>query len=80
MTSTDDLLLQVRACLPDPAVAVGDEDDLLGSGVLDSLSFVDFSESLEKRFEITLPDDVLFGDTFSTLAQITDAVRSLRRG
>lgn len=78
--TTDKFLDELRQCLPDPTVAVGPHDDLLATGGLDSLSFLDFTSAIERRFDVTLPDEVVFGQKFGTLSEIADAVRSLRGG
>lgn len=70
----------LRACLQDPALAVDPDDDLLASGSLDSLTFIDFIAAIEQRLGLQLPDDVVFGEKFNSLAQMADSILELKGG
>lgn len=52
------------------------EDDLLGSGILDSLTLVQLLLELEHRFRITIPLEQLEIDDFRSVASLARLVQS----
>jgi acyl carrier protein len=50
---------------------IGDDDQLLANGVLDSLGVLDVVAFLEKEFAITIADDDLLPENFETLRRLT---------
>jgi acyl carrier protein len=54
------------------------ETDLLETGIIDSLKFVDLVYNLEQEFEITMPMESLEVDQFRTIAEIVLLVSRLQ--
>ena len=74
----EQLVTSIRACLPDPAATLGPDDSLIGTGAVDSLTFFDFIGSIERRFEIQIPESVLFGNGFNTLGDVARVVAATK--
>jgi len=55
------------------------ETDLIETGLVDSLAFVEFLAQLEKQFRIEVSLDELEIDNFRTIARIADFVRTKTR-
>lgn len=65
-----------------PAVglsSVGDEDDLIDSGVVDSLGIFQLIAFLEERFGIKIGDEEITPENFGTVAAIDRLVASRSR-
>ena len=58
----------------------GRHTDLLESGLLDSLGFVELTVQLEETFGITIPIEKLHIDNFRSIAAIADFVIGEQRG
>lgn len=56
----------------------GSETDLLETGMIDSLKFVDLVYNLEQEFGITMPMESLEVDQFRTIAEIVLLVSRLQ--
>ncbi len=65
----------IRARFP-LARKLGDEDMLLGNGVLDSLAVLDVVAFIEKEFRITVSDDELLPENFNSIASMAAFVRT----
>jgi acyl carrier protein len=57
-----------------PDFQLGDDDRLLDEGIVDSMGAVELVAFLEDRFEISIPDDEIVEDDFSTIAAIAGFV------
>ena len=53
---------------------------LITSGLVDSFSMVSLKRFIEKRYEISIPDDRASTDAFNTVSSITSLVEDIRRG
>ncbi len=60
------------------AARLGDHDDLLDSGILDSVGVLDLVGQLETTFGITVADDDLVPDNFRTVASLAAFVQTKR--
>lgn len=56
------------------------ETNLLETGIIDSLKFVDLVYNLEQEFGITMPIDLLEIDQFRTIADIARLVEQSKKG
>jgi len=56
----------------DPTLTVGENDDLLLAGVLDSVSVVKLVAYIENLHEIKIPPEDILLEHFGTLKQIDD--------
>jgi len=62
--------------LSDPTLSIADDQDLLLSGLLDSLNVVRVASYLEQRCEIQIPPEDLILEHFGSLRQIQNYVES----
>jgi len=62
-----------------PVESLSDEADLFAAG-LDSLAIVNVLMSIEDRFDIELPDELLSRRSFSSIATLTRVVSDLTEG
>ena len=81
MTTTDHLNERIRNFLLEkfPLArkrGIGFEDDLLESGILDSLGILDLVSFVEQNFGIVLSDDELLPENFQTIERVTAFVQS----
>lgn len=65
--------------LDNESVNIGDDDDLLLSGFLDSHSIMRLAAHIEEAVGITIPPEDVTTDNFSSLRQI-DSYLTTRRG
>lgn len=63
-----------------PAVPLQAEDDLLGSGLVDSLGVVRIVTFLEKQYGVTVPPEDVRIEHFLTVRQIASYLDSRRSG
>ena len=56
--------------LVDPALQIGDDQDLLLSGLLDSISVIRLASFMEQKFSIAIPPEDLILEHFGTLHQL----------
>jgi acyl carrier protein len=54
--------------------AIGDEDSLLASRIIDSLGVLEIVQFIETEFGIMLSDDVVLSENFETIASIATLV------
>jgi acyl carrier protein len=60
--------------------AVGDEDPLLRTGILDSLGILEVVSFIEQEFGITVADEELVPESFESIATIARFVDGKRGG
>ncbi|WP_338587383.1 phosphopantetheine-binding protein [Paenibacillus sp. Y5S-9] len=53
-------------------------DDLKSAG-LDSMKAIDLLLELEEKFEMTIPDEYMINDTFSSMANIVNMIHTLQQ-
>lgn len=53
-----------------PDVELGDEDDLLAAGVVDSLGFVELVEEVQSRYDIDVTDVEITEENFGSIAAV----------
>ncbi|MBI5841423.1 MAG: acyl carrier protein [Chloroflexi bacterium] len=53
---------------------LGDDDQLVDSGIIDSLGVMNLLSFLEEKFSIQIPDDDLIPENFASLSTITALV------
>lgn len=69
-------VLDASARLSVPAASLGVDDDLFDRG-LTSLATVDLMLSLEERFGVEFPDEVLRRQTFRSIATLRDVLQQI---
>jgi acyl carrier protein len=62
------------------ATPLGDDDQLVESGIIDSLGVMTLLSFLEEEFTIKIPDQELTPENFATLSMITTLVENQRSG
>lgn len=53
-----------------PGVELGDEDDLLAAGIVDSLGFVELVEEVQSRYGVAVADVEITEENFGSIAAI----------
>jgi acyl carrier protein len=66
----------VTKILKQPKRILGPEEKLISSGLVDSFSLVDTSLFVEETFGVRIEDTELNANTFDTLNQLADLIRS----
>jgi acyl carrier protein len=61
-----------------PGFVLGDDDDLLEAGVLDSLGFIELVEEVQTRFSISVQDVDITEENFGSIASIARYVEERR--
>jgi acyl carrier protein len=61
-----------------PGLELGDDDDLLELGVIDSLGFVELVEEIESRYGIAVQDIEITEEHFGSIAAIARFVETRR--
>jgi acyl carrier protein len=69
----------VDSLLKDPGRALGPDEALVSSGLIDSFNLVDLALFVETSFGVRLHDAELRADVFDTLDQLTTLIEA-RRG
>ena len=69
----------VVSLLKDPGRALGPDEALVSSGLIDSFSLVDLALFVETSFGVRLHDSELRADVFDTLDQLANLIKA-RRG
>ena len=69
----------VDSLLKDPGKALGPDEALVSSGLIDSFSLVDLALFVETSFGVRLHDSELRADVFDTLDQLATLIEA-RRG
>ena len=77
----DEIIPQLRdfitsEILQQPGRDLADDQQLISSGLIDSLSLVDISIFVEDEFQVTIDDTELNADTFDTLGELEDLILS----
>lgn len=62
--------------LSQPDRMIGDEDKLISSGLIDSLSLVDIALFVEEEYQVIIDDTELNADTFDTLIDLESIILS----
>jgi acyl carrier protein len=62
------------------ATPLGDDDQLVESGIIDSLGVMTLLSFLEEKFSIKIPDQELTPENFATLSTVTALVENQRSG
>lgn len=62
--------------LSQPDRMIGDEDKLISSGLIDSLSLVDIALFVEEEYQVIINDTELNADTFDTLTDLESIIIS----
>lgn len=62
--------------LKQPKRRIDPNEPLISSGLIDSFNLVDLALYVEDAFGVRIDDTELNADTFDTLAQLTDLIRS----
>ena len=60
--------------------ALGDDDALLGSGIIDSMGVLDIVNFLESEFRLTVSDEDLVLENFESISALSTFVRSRLNG
>lgn len=75
---------QVRAFVEEnflymhPGLELGDDDDLLGRGVVDSLGFVELVDEVQDRYAVAVRDIDITEENFGSVAAIVRFVAARR--
>ena len=77
-TVIDALLEEIRQQLLDEPIDLQADDDLLGSGLLDSLGVMRLIRFVEQRFAVTVPPIDVTIENFMTVGTIATYLESLR--
>lgn len=77
-TITNDMLREYikSELLNDPAIAINDDQDLLLSGLLDSLNVFRLASHIEQSCAISIPPEDMILEHFGTLNQISAYVQT----
>ena len=62
--------------LSQPGRAIDENEKLISSGLIDSLSLVDIALFVEEEYQVIIDDTELNADTFDTLAELAAIIRS----
>ncbi|MBN1754804.1 acyl carrier protein [bacterium] len=62
--------------LEDEDDEIGPNSPLISSGIVDSFSMVSLKTFLERKYNISIPDDKATPEAFDTVNRIADVVRS----
>ena len=60
-------------------IAIADDTDLFGQGLVDSLGLMRLVGHLEDQYRLSITDDDLMPDNFETIARLTEFVERKRR-
>jgi acyl carrier protein len=79
-----DVRIELRSFVEDnflymqPDVELGDDDDLLEKGIVDSLGFVELVEEVQARYGIEVQDHEISEESFGSIAAIVRFVEARR--
>jgi len=81
--TTEELATQLskeiaKAILKRPDKAIGLDDKLISSGLIDSFNLVDLGMLVEDQFNVRIDDSELNADTFDTLRQLAELIEARR--
>lgn len=83
---TGEIHAQMRAYIEEnflylkPSTELGDGDDLLAMGILDSLGFVELVEEVQGRYGLAIADVDITEENFGSIEAIARYVQSRRDG
>ena len=60
--------------LSQPGRSIDDNEKLISSGLIDSLSLVDIALFVEEEYQVIIDDTELNADTFDTLAELESII------
>jgi acyl carrier protein len=63
-----------------PEVRFSDDDDLIDTGVIDSLAFVELIEMIQDRFDIAVRDSDIVEENFCSITAMANYIRGRRAG
>ena len=72
-------LLKISATRGKGVTDIPEDEPLLESGILDSLSLLDFVIFLEKRYRLKVPGDEIVPENFGSLAAVSAYLRARLR-
>lgn len=72
--STDIRAFIVKNLLKGKSRELGDDESLIGAGILDSVSWLQLVSHVEKRYGLTVDDDELSPEKFDTIRAISEFV------
>ena len=77
--TNDEIKRQVREFISknflfDAKRTVGDDESLLGSGIVDSTGVLELVGFLEGKFNVKFKDEELVGDNFDSIAKISSFI------
>ena len=64
----------------DDDIELDENTALISSGIVDSFSMVSLKRFLEKKYDITLPDEDATPEAFDTVASILEIVQKHQKG
>jgi len=82
--TTSDVAREIRAFVEDnflylhPGTELGDEDDLLAAGIVDSLGFVELVEEVQSRYGVDVTDIEITEENFGSIAAVARFVERKR--
>lgn len=56
-----------------------EKTDLIGDGILDSLTLMTFVEQIEKKLNVNIPEEVIIIDNFYNIKTIEELITNLKR-
>jgi len=62
--------------LSQPGRSIDPEEKLITSGLIDSLSLVDIALFVEEHYRVVIDDTELNADTFDSLTELTNLIKS----
>ena len=79
MTQTrDEILAKLAEILAEQGKSAAPNDQLIGSGILDSLDMLDLVEAIEQHFGIALDQSLINLENFGSLTQIASLIERIR--
>ncbi len=60
-------------------IGLDENTPLISSGIVDSFSMVSLKRFLEKKYDITIPDDAATPEAFNTVSSIMELVKRYRK-
>lgn len=64
-------------CLPKNSLyVINNDDNLFNAGVVDSAGLISFLSFIEIKFDITIPDEDLLPENFSTINKMSNYIRN----
>ena len=76
MPITKEITSFINTVISDGSQQVGSEDDLIESGIIDSLAILQLVEFIIEKFNIDVDPDSITPENFSTVERISAFIRS----